>query len=57
MEEFSELALVLGQTELAANRALIRELDLRGRIKVSERVLSRQYKGWATALQEDAAGN
>jgi len=57
LEELSELTLVLGQTELAANRALIRELDLRGRIKVRERVLSCQHEGRATVLQEDTAGN
>ncbi len=57
LEELSELVLVLGQTELAANRALVRELDLRGRIKVRERILPCQHEGRATVLQEDTAGN
>jgi len=57
LEELSELVLVLGQTELAANCALVRELDLRRRIKVRERVLPCQHEGRATVLQEDTAGN
>src|SRR5260370_40804488 len=57
LEEVSELVLVLGQTELAANRALVRELDLRGRIEVCERVLPCQNEGRAIVLQQDAAGN
>lgn len=56
-EEVSKLALIPGETELAAHGALVRELDLRRRIKVRDRVLPCQDEGRATVLQENTACN